>query len=324
MTKWIVRRWVRGGHDRLYAETPGGTPLGYLDLRTGMYHSDERANLPLLEYAIAEHRGLHRPTTPAPEPYPPAPPPAAGTAAPAPCSPDSARAVAAPAAAVPAPPVLAPAGSVPAAPAPWQDLSTTRPGAAARERALAERKAQGRLGHWVARLVGARTDERSWRVGADGEEAVAQQLALLDPRWRVLHAVPVGERSSDIDHVVIGPAGVFTVNAKHHPSASIWVGGNTFLVNGRRVHYIRNSRHEALRAARLLTARAGFPVTAVGIIAVMGARRGMTVKQQPRDGRVVVVQRRHISQYLSALPVRLTLAEADAIFEVARRSTTWR
>ncbi len=35
MTEWVVRRWARHGHERLYAETPGGTALGYLDLKTG-------------------------------------------------------------------------------------------------------------------------------------------------------------------------------------------------------------------------------------------------------------------------------------------------
>ncbi|MBG6212216.1 hypothetical protein RCH23_000129 [Cryobacterium sp. CAN_C3] len=41
-------------------------------------------------------------------------------------------------------------------------------------------------------------------------------LSKLGPEWTVLHAVPVGSGSSDIDHVVIGPAGVFTINTKNH------------------------------------------------------------------------------------------------------------
>ena len=28
MVQWVVRRWARYGHERLYAETPGGTALG--------------------------------------------------------------------------------------------------------------------------------------------------------------------------------------------------------------------------------------------------------------------------------------------------------
>ncbi len=56
----------------------------------------------------------------------------------------------------------------------------------------------------LARVLGVHTDERAWRIGADGEEKVAAQLAKAarkDLRWRFLHAIPVGERGSDIDHL---------------------------------------------------------------------------------------------------------------------------
>ncbi|MGH3471154.1 MAG: nuclease-related domain-containing protein, partial [Nocardioidaceae bacterium] len=126
-----------------------------------------------------------------------------------------------------------------------------------------------------------------------------------------------------IDHVVIGPTGVFTVNAKNRPNTSIWVGGDTFMVNGQRVPYIRNSRHEARRAARLLTEQVAFAVEAVGVVAVVGAYKGYTVKKQPEDGAVVVVPLKRITRYLRRLPLRLSAREIDAIYEVARRSTTW-
>ena len=67
------------------------------------------------------------------------------------------------------------------------------------------------------------TDERAWRIGAEGAEKVAARLAKFvkkDPRWRSLHAIPVGENGSDIDHLVIGPGGTFTLNSKHHPRGS--------------------------------------------------------------------------------------------------------
>jgi len=37
--------------------------------------------------------------------------------------------------------------------------------------------------------------------------------------------------------------GVFTVNAKHHPHTKVWVGGDTFIVGGHRVDYIRRPRN---------------------------------------------------------------------------------
>ena len=58
-------------------------------------------------------------------------------------------------------------------------------------------------------------------------------------------------------------------------------------------------------------------------LSLMGAHNGFTIKKQPEDGAVVIVQRKQISQYLLKLPQRLTASEIDAIYEVARRSSTW-
>jgi len=176
---------------------------------------------------------------------------------------------------------------------------------------------------FLARVLRVHTDERAWRIGADGEEKVAAQLAKLvkkDPRWRVLHAVPVGENGSDIDHVVIGPAGVFTLNAKHHPGAKIWVAGTTFMVNGQKQPYLRNSRHEAARAAKLLTAAAGVTVHAVGVVVPVGAQ-DIVIKTAPEGAHVVY--RRALAKWLGRQPELLEQDAVDRIFEVARRSTTW-
>ena len=67
-------------------------------------------------------------------------------------------------------------------------------------------KERSTVGTIIARTFDKKTDERAWRVGAGGEETVGGRLEKLAKHgWHVLHAVPVGDRGSDIDHVVIGP-----------------------------------------------------------------------------------------------------------------------
>jgi hypothetical protein len=291
----VVHPWKRYGHDRLYVQTPDGTRVGYWDNETSTAVLDAGADREAFDAAIALYQGelteVHIPAQAAP---------------------------------VDDPPPTAPAPEVAVAPDQWADLAGTRPGAAAREQAEALKDAAP-VRTFLARVLGVKTDERAWRIGADAEEAVAARLAKLGDAWKVLHAVPVGENGSDIDHVVIGPAGVFTVNTKHHPDASIWVGGNTFMVDGTRVPYIRNSRFEAKRTAKFLSAAmGGSTVTAVGLIAVMGARGGFKVKSQPPDGDVIVMTRRSIATWLSKQPVRLSAAEVDALYAVARLDDTWR
>jgi hypothetical protein len=112
-------------------------------------------------------------------------------------------------------------------------------------------------------------DARSWYRGALGELHVAKLLKALPPTFTVLHAVPVGSGTSDIDHVVIGPTGVFTINTKNHSGQLVWVGGDTLLVNGHRTNHIRDARYEASRATRLLSSGVGDRVDVTPVIAIV-------------------------------------------------------
>jgi hypothetical protein len=51
--------------------------------------------------------------------------------------------------------------------------------------------------------------------GATGEEQVGSLLDGLTGDWRVIHDASLGR--GNVDHILIGPAGVFTVETKSHP-----------------------------------------------------------------------------------------------------------
>lgn len=333
-----VTRWRRYGKDRLYVSGADGVALGWFDLLTDQPHPEKPAHLDQLTVAVRTWQTAGSPDAVPPAPALPTPElstpesSAGGTpvvvAHEATTNPVPPRATPEPV--LPVRPHLDPASAsvgrvgVPAAPdAEWTDLAGRRAGALAREQAVALKQAAP-VRTFLARVLRVHTDERAWRIGADGEEKVAAQLDKLqgkDPRWHVLHAVPVGEKGSDIDHVVVGPGGVFTLNAKHHPGAKIWVGGNTFMVNGQRQPYVRNSAHEARRAGRLLSAACGVPVTAVGVVVPVGAD-DVVIRTPPEE--VHVIYRRALSEWLRGRPSVVTDADVDRIYAAARRSTTWR
>ena len=200
----------------------------------------------------------------------------------------------------------------------WQDLSQNRAGQAVRERAV-ELRSEAPVKTFVARVFGVHTDERAYRVGADGEEEVAWRMRKLGDGWHVLHSVPVGEKDSDIDHVVIGPPGVFTLNTKNHSRKKVWVAEKAFMVSGQKTNYLRNSRHEAARTSKLLTTACGFDVQVEPIIVVIAAE--LTIKAQPAD--VHVVARKLIGKWLERRPATLSPVAVAAIYEMARRDTTW-
>jgi hypothetical protein len=209
----------------------------------------------------------------------------------------------------------------------WVDLAANVPGQAARAQAkveLAKARDRGRVTTFLARALDAKTDERAYRVGSGGEESVGARLDKLTKHgWHVLHAVPVGNRGSDIDHVLVGPGGVYTLNTKTHPGGRIWVGRTSVRVNGHPVPYLRNSRHEAERAQRLLTDAVGFPVVVKAALVFLTGTLlpNVTIKQAPDD--VAVLDRMDIPRAFRRSSRKLTDDQIEVVFEHARRSTTW-
>ena len=60
-----------------------------------------------------------------------------------------------------------------------------------------------------------RQDPDRWARGAAGEQATAALLARLAPsRWTVLHDLAVPGSRANIDHLVIGPTGLWVVDTK--------------------------------------------------------------------------------------------------------------
>jgi hypothetical protein len=278
MGELTLTPWRRYGHDRVYV-TSGETKLGYLDRANGsLVLSDEALRADVVE-ALTGAGYLERPE---PAPEPPAVP----------------------------------------APEPWAitlagDTATYKAGAGARTIAREERAAAP-VRTALARILNVHTDERAWRRGAEGEEEVARRLRRLPDDWLALHDLPIGDRGANVDHLVIGPGGVFTLNTKNL-SGKVWVGGETFLVNGHRTDYVRKSRWESQRVARALSAR--LPNVHVhGVVVVMTPE--LVVRSQPRD--VSVVGRLRIEKWLRHRPPALAPADVAAIQRVARDPRTWR
>jgi hypothetical protein len=67
----------------------------------------------------------------------------------------------------------------------------------------------------------AKRDYGNWSQGAEGEEVVGRVLeGLADDGWCVIHDVCFGR--GNIDHIVVGPGGIFTIETKSR-------GGKIFL-----------------------------------------------------------------------------------------------
>ncbi|MDY0814038.1 nuclease-related domain-containing protein [Kitasatospora purpeofusca] len=306
MAELTVKPWRRAGKDRLYVNLAGprGQAVAWLDCPTGVVTITDAAHESsaldrIREWcrtcgrAIPPLTVVHKISPPVPPPVPPLVPP----------RPTS-------------PPVVLPA--LPPLTT-EDDLASNCPGEGVRGMIRADESKRTWLVRMAAKLSGDDLTRSELSKGLDGEKLVGGLLdGLRAYGWYVLHAVPLPS-GADIDHVVIGPPGVFTVNTKHHPDAMVWVGDKRITVNRNSYPYIEKSSLEGSRTAELLHRWCGLAVPVHPVIAVVGAR---TLTQKGSPG-VDVVDGTRIAGVLGSRPPILEAHRAAAVFEVARRRSVW-
>jgi hypothetical protein len=165
-------------------------------------------------------------------------------------------------------------------------------------------------------------DARSWYVGAVGEIRVGQMLRALGPEWFVRHAVPIGASTKDVDHLVIGPGGVFSINTKHHAGASIWVGDFAIRVNNFDDQYVTQSARDGADVARRLTAKTGFPVAVTSTLAFLDPK-SISDKSSAGKRRVFAVEARRLVAWLRSRPRAFSDTELALIKIAAEEPETW-
>jgi hypothetical protein len=157
-------------------------------------------------------------------------------------------------------------------------------------------------------------DAVAWRRGAVGERCTAR---LLDPLerygWAVLHDLAVPGSRANIDHLVIGPGGVFVIDSKQyrgrlHLDASwrLWHGHHPLAPTLRAVSF------EADQAAQVLPDPG---VVVLPVVAVHGAQVpwGKVVIQG-----VPVVAAQRLPTMLRTLPALLGPEQVAAVANQAR------
>jgi hypothetical protein len=128
--------------------------------------------------------------------------------------------------------------------------------------------AAGALCLLMAGLLRPRSDPERWLRGAAGEEATARELERLPVRrWVVRHDLRIPGSRANLDHLVIGPSGVWVVDTKT-TRAEVRVRWGTVRVGDRRLD-AAPTRWEA----QVVADRLGVPVRPVIALHGRGLRR---------------------------------------------------
>jgi hypothetical protein len=164
------------------------------------------------------------------------------------------------------------------------------------------------------------SSERAEHAAAKEEQKLRLEIADLPAGWYVLQSIDLVGRDRAIDHLVIGPGGVFIVDIEHQAGANVWVSAHKVMINGREGDHLRRARFVARRSSRLLTDACGFDVTVQSILVLIGAAAVQTLS---RPAEVHVRTQHDIRDWLCRQPMRLDPDKVTAIHERANRVETW-
>jgi hypothetical protein len=157
-------------------------------------------------------------------------------------------------------------------------------------------------------------DARAWRRGTVGERRTARLLGHLERHgWVVLHDLAIPRSQANIDHLVIGPGGVFVIDSKQYrgrlrldPLGRLWHGRYPLAPALRAVSF------EADQAALVVTDP---EVVVVPVMAVHGAQ--VPWGKVVMDG-VPVVPARRLPSMLGELPAVLGPERVAVLADQAR------
>jgi hypothetical protein len=178
----------------------------------------------------------------------------------------------------------------------------------------------------TARRLSSRS-ERAEHAALKEEQRIRDELTDLPAGWYVLPSLDAAERDVDdqadaerLEHVVIGPGGVFIITLEHQSGAKVWVSEHTVTIDGRETDRLRDARFEARRASGQLTDACGFNVTVQAVLVLIDAA---TVQTLSRPAEVHVRTQHDLRDWLCKQPARLDPDMVRAIHDhVLAEATT--
>jgi hypothetical protein len=180
----------------------------------------------------------------------------------------------------------------------------------------------------VWKLVENMRRHKGLRLEYEAEVEVGQALDQLVARgYRVFHGIK--QDALDIDHLLVGPKGVFTIETKGQPRPSQKSGTEaaTVTYNGHTLFFPRrtdeqtvaNAVQQAEQLSEWLGSEAGEAISARAVIVIPG----WFVKRTTSDGAPVVNPDQFKSLFEHIAPRSLSEAQVNRIAELVRQKCGW-
>ncbi|TFD65683.1 nuclease-related domain-containing protein [Cryobacterium ruanii] len=109
----------------------------------------------------------------------------------------------------------------------------------------------------LARTLGASpldVNELSWLRAAQAEMIVGDILGRLPEGYSVYHSLPIRNTAFWVDHLVVGPGGIFSINSKTHWDRDLTGSMRSIPIGEHAMPYLRDAQFESAQITALLAA----------------------------------------------------------------------
>lgn len=189
----------------------------------------------------------------------------------------------------------------------------------------------GGIGWSIWKTIKVMNELRLTRAGLEGELATAQLLSpLLAEGWKIFHDIP-GSRGN-IDHVLVGPTGVFAIETKYRSKRRSQKGKDSALVEYDGIHLrFANGANETIpleqaqatsaELAKILLGKLGHAVPITPVVALPGWFVKYTSRPNPKYV-AVINPKSHgwLKQRTQVIDEPLQVRICAAMSELAERS----
>lgn len=172
-----------------------------------------------------------------------------------------------------------------------------------------------------------RAERGARRLEAAGARALGR-LDHLGPAWHVIEWPRTDNSDLLLDQgqddragfLAIGPSGLFAVTIADHGRARVLVAGDVVQINGKRPPYVAETRRDARRASKALSAAVGLSIPVTPVLTFVGSGV-ISVYGLPKD--CLMATHRELDRLLVAGGNRINPATADKLAQVAQHPGTW-
>ncbi len=100
----------------------------------------------------------------------------------------------------------------------------------------------------------------TYKLGIAGEEFTAKILEGLGSEYKILHSIPFSGHKKDIDHIVIGPTGIYMINSKNYRAKSLLIDDEYIIYNKKRLSDPIDLQRDVRYVENLFKVKDVFPI----------------------------------------------------------------